>query len=81
MNSPSAKVVLVGSAARGTGFSAAASQPAWNSLTASGPRWFVPSSRVEKASSPRSCSPIASASLWYQFPIVQTGADAGTRIW
>ncbi|MBV8368053.1 MAG: hypothetical protein JO036_03815 [Candidatus Eremiobacteraeota bacterium] len=35
---------------------------------------------VAKASSARSCSPIAYASLWYQFPIAHTGDDDGTFI-
>ncbi|MGP6159631.1 MAG: hypothetical protein ACLPYS_19345 [Vulcanimicrobiaceae bacterium] len=41
----------------------------------------MPSRPVEKASSARSCSPIAYASLWYQLPIAQTGAEAVTFIW
>ena len=79
-SSPSASVVLLGSAARGCGSPGPASQPAWNSLYASGPRVCVRSVAVANASSARSCSPIAFASLWYQFPIAHTGSADGTFV-
>ncbi|HEV2740796.1 MAG TPA: hypothetical protein VGU66_19715 [Candidatus Elarobacter sp.] len=79
-SSPSASAVFDGSASRGDGSAGPASQPAWNSLYASGPRACVRSVAVANASSARSCSPIAFASLWYQLPIAHSGIADGTFV-